>query len=256
MPSGWRWWQVFRALRRPTLGWRALRHRARMRRFFAPFLPPGSLCFDVGAHRGAFTRVFLELGARVVAVEPQAACARRLAERFVDRAGFTLVRAAVAEQAGTGALLLAEPDAVATLSPAFAQALSVRSGVRYAGHEPVVLTTLGDLCLRYGAPQFIKLDIEGFELPALRGLHTDVAALGFEYTVDQRGATQACVARLAELGQYEFNHSPYEHFDWPEPWVTASDMQARIAAWPATFLAGDVYARRRTLAPARPYDGI
>jgi FkbM family methyltransferase len=238
------WSRVLRALGHPTLAWRRLRHRARMRRFFAPFLPPGSLCFDVGAHRGAFTQVFLSLGARVVAVEPQSACARLLERRFARHRDFTLVQAAVAEQAGAGALLLAEPDSVATLSPDFAQALVRRSGVHYAGQERVALVTLEALCQRFGRARFIKLDVEGGELPALRGLHAPVPAVGFEYTVDQRAAALACVARLAELDDYEFNHSPYEHFDWPEPWVAATVMQARIADWPATFLAGDVYARR------------
>lgn len=249
MLLGERWSRVLRALIRPASAWRTLRHRARMRRFFASFLSPGALCFDVGAHRGAFTHVFLSLGARVVAVEPQSACARVLEQRFAHRRAFTLVQAAVAEDVGSGALLLAQPDTVATLSPSFADALVRRSGVRYAGREAVALTTLEALCQRFGRADFIKLDIEGGELPALRGLHTPVPALGFEYTVDQRAAALACVARLAELDDYEFNHSPYEHFDWPAPWVGAGDMQARIAAWPATFLAGDVYARRAGTAP-------
>ena len=44
------------------------RHR-RLRRFYAQFLRPGDLAFDVGAHVGNRVRAWRSLGARVVAIE-------------------------------------------------------------------------------------------------------------------------------------------------------------------------------------------
>ncbi len=44
---------------------------ARLSRFYAEFIPPGSLCFDIGAHVGSRIRAWRKLGASVVAVEPQ-----------------------------------------------------------------------------------------------------------------------------------------------------------------------------------------
>ena len=46
-----------------------------LRRFYAGLLPRGALVFDVGAHVGSRARVLRAAGARVVAVEPQAAFA-------------------------------------------------------------------------------------------------------------------------------------------------------------------------------------
>src|SRR5256885_878214 len=40
--------------------------------------PAGALVFDIGANAGAMTRVFASLGARVVAVEPNADCVRHI----------------------------------------------------------------------------------------------------------------------------------------------------------------------------------
>jgi len=45
--------------------------RRRMRRFYQQFVRSGDLCLDIGAHLGNHVRVWLELGAQVVAVEPQ-----------------------------------------------------------------------------------------------------------------------------------------------------------------------------------------
>ena len=49
---------------------------AALARFYATILAPGDLAFDIGAHAGNRTRAMLRAGARVVALEPQAAYSR------------------------------------------------------------------------------------------------------------------------------------------------------------------------------------
>src|SRR5258708_21509119 len=44
--------------------------RNRSHQFFSPFVKQGSLVFDVGAYVGEYSELFAEMGARVVAVEP------------------------------------------------------------------------------------------------------------------------------------------------------------------------------------------
>ncbi len=39
--------------------------------FYSQFIRPGDLVFDIGANRGDRTEVFVQMGARVVAAEPQ-----------------------------------------------------------------------------------------------------------------------------------------------------------------------------------------
>jgi hypothetical protein len=45
--------------------------RRRLSQFYARFIRPGDLCFDIGAHVGSRLGAWLPLGARIVAVEPQ-----------------------------------------------------------------------------------------------------------------------------------------------------------------------------------------
>ena len=47
--------------------------RRRSRRFYGQFVGPGDLAFDIGAHLGDRVQAWTDLGARVVAVEPQSA---------------------------------------------------------------------------------------------------------------------------------------------------------------------------------------
>src|SRR5437763_4611270 len=74
--------------------------RAVMGRFYAQFVQPGDMVFDVGAHVGDRVAAFRRLGARVVAVEPQPALGRGV--KFVygrDGAG-GIERVAVGRDAG------------------------------------------------------------------------------------------------------------------------------------------------------------
>jgi hypothetical protein len=50
--------------------------RRDMTALYAPFVKPGDLAFDLGAHVGDRVAAFRALGCRVVAVEPQPALAR------------------------------------------------------------------------------------------------------------------------------------------------------------------------------------
>lgn len=43
-------------------------------RFYEQFIRPNDICFDIGANMGNRTEVFLKLGAKVIAVEPQSEC--------------------------------------------------------------------------------------------------------------------------------------------------------------------------------------
>jgi hypothetical protein len=45
-------------------------HNRALTQIYAPFIRPGDLCFDIGAHLGDRIRAWSKLGARVVALEP------------------------------------------------------------------------------------------------------------------------------------------------------------------------------------------
>jgi hypothetical protein len=55
----------------------------------------------------------------------------------------------------------------------------------------VSTVTLADAIARYGAPQFIKVDVEGHEFEVLGGLKTPVRYLSFEYHVRGDGVERA-----------------------------------------------------------------
>src|SRR5438034_1118523 len=72
------------------------------RAFYRMFLREGELCFDVGASIGKRTKVFLDIGARVVAIEPQPRCVAQLNERFRHAERLVVLAKALGTDAGVG----------------------------------------------------------------------------------------------------------------------------------------------------------
>lgn len=221
------------------------RRYGRMRRFYRSFIQPGDICFDVGAHVGNRIRVFLALGARVVALEPQPTIMAWLQRLYGRHPRVTLVEAAIGAQAGTAVLRISQrTPTVSTLSPDWIAAVQQDPSfaqVRWETAVTVPVLTLDALITQYGLPAFCKLDIEGYEAEALRGLNQPLPALSFEHIPAAAHLTAACVLRLAELGAYQFNYAPGESHRllWPA-WQGAAALPVALAQLPAG--SGDVYA--------------
>ena len=222
----------------------------RLAGLYSPFITPGGLAFDLGAHAGSRVRAFRRLGARVVALEPQPDFVRILRALHGSDPKVVIVPDAVGRASGEATLLVAtRTPTVTTLSPAWTEHVRADPSFRGVSWSPgarVRVTTLDALIAAHGRPDFVKLDVEGYEAEALAGLSTALRALSFEYLAAAREIALACVDRLAALGAYQYNWSAGERHrlasrDWLEPDV----MRARLRALSPAGGSGDVYARLR-----------
>lgn len=215
-------------------------------KFYRQFVKLGNLVFDVGANMGNRTRVFLALGAAVVAVEPQEACRIQLQRSFGEDVRFRLEPLALGARSGLATLSVPQIHTIASMSSTFIE--RTRASGRFAEYswnckETVTVTTLDRLIEAHGRPAFIKVDVEGYESEVLAGLTTAVRHLSFEVTPELRDESIESVRHLNSLGAYQFAFSAGESMRLGR-WTDAIGaeqilMELRGNDW------GDVYAGLR-----------
>jgi FkbM family methyltransferase len=224
---------------------------ARKATFYGSFVKTGSVCFDVGANMGNRITPFLELGAKVIAVEPQDKCFRHLKRKFGDK--IVLVKKGLGEADGIKKFHISEDSTLSSFSDNWMS--SVTGTDRFKGRSWIktvkaVMTTADELIKQYGKPDFIKIDVEGYELEVLKGLTQPIRMISFEYTVpEQPDRASMCLDEIEKHNpQIECNYSIGEDLVWAmSEWVSASKMRALILseAFQKTSF-GDIYVRART----------
>lgn len=229
--------------------WRPGRQEA-LRHLYAPFVVPDELVFDVGAHVGDRTAAFADLGARVVALEPNPSLLPWLRRFAGRRPGVTIVEEAVGAEAGHARLALSEATPTLSTLAADWRERIVRHNptfrdARWDREVSVKVTTLDDLIARFGEPSFCKIDVEGHEAAVLEGLSRPLEAVSVEFVAGTLDVAVACVGRLATLGAYDFNVVVGEGRDFAHhEWMDADAVIGWLEAGAGGASSGDVYARR------------
>ena len=217
-------------------------------RLAALALPEKPVVVDGGANKGAVTARLLDAlpGSRLHAFEPQPRLARKLAKHFRDEPRVTVHALALGEAAATLPLsVLSRPTLSSLLAP---------TGIRdkYDGQDLPITETVPVPVVRLDAvlPQadVIKLDLQGYELPALRGASGILAGVTVVVAETARYPLYAGQALLPELTAYlaEFGL----HLDGV--YDLYRDPAGRIASGDAVFVREDQEEKRRRRSLRRP----
>ncbi|AZM95052.1 FkbM family methyltransferase [Vreelandella venusta] len=228
--------------------WRPGRQRG-LKQLYRPFIQPGDIAFDIGAHLGDRSAAFHALGAQVVALEPQPALAKWF-KRLLNRPNITLLPLAAGPQPGYAdiAISVSNPT-LSTLATEWRHQVGERNPgfqhVQWEQQLSVEVITLDQLITTYGEPSFIKIDVEGFEAEVLMGLNHPVAALSIEFVAGMLEVSHACVEQLSRLGDYRFNAIAGEqrHFRWAT-WQSPENITQWLNDGVDGLASGDLYACR------------
>lgn len=221
---------------------------AGLKNLYRPFMNPGDLTFDIGAHVGNRSRCWADLGARVVAVEPQADFATWLRWKFKGWDEIEIVETALAAEPGLASMHISPTNpTVTTLSSGWIDNVTKTDSFKDVAWQPpieVPVTTLDRLIEAHGLPVFCKVDVEGFEAEVLKGLSQPIKALSIEFLPAAIEVALEAVDLLEALGNYNYNVSYGEGMAFHlADWQPADKMRHWLTQQRGGQRSGDVYAR-------------
>lgn len=218
--------------------------------FYRQFISQGDLVFDIGANMGNRTRIFLQLGARVVAVEPQHNCCMSLRSEFGNR--IHLFEGGAGREVGLKKFYANESTVLSSFSEEWIETMKETgrsNDEAWSAPQELQMTTLDQLIKEHGRPKFIKIDVEGFELEVLSGLTQPAEMISFEYTVPEslENVVQ-CLQRISAIygGGVHFNYAVAENMAFESADWLMEDEVIQIMSTEdfAVKGSGDIYVRR------------
>lgn len=192
------------------------------KRFYGQLIAKGELCFDIGANVGQTIEALRDVGAVVVAVEPNPNCIPVLDYQFNKNPNVTIVQKAMGSTPGFADLHFSGTDSTA----------SIREDWPFPNEQTlrVEVATLDSLIAEFGRPKFIKVDVEGFELEVFKGLSQPIPLIYFEMHGREADLVTQILDRLAEVGEIiGVNAVDSENANWLiDEWVSAGQFLSRL----------------------------
>ena len=220
------------------------------RTFYMQFLKEGSLFFDIGANYGNRIEPLVNEPIKIIAIEPQIECVRFLQKRFGKK--ITVLQNGVGKTMDSKLMYIAtNANILSSFSKDWIDSTKNSgrfSAIKWDKTRTIEMVTLDYLIATYGKPDFVKIDVEGFELEVLQGLTQTFKTLSIEYTVPERSEELlACLLYLNNLTQQQaqYNYCITENTNFALPnWVSYDQMLHEVKANRFVHsLFGDVYVK-------------
>jgi FkbM family methyltransferase len=158
-----------------------------------------------------------------------------------------LVHRALGEKESVQEMMIGSESTLSSLSKTWVE--RVKDSGRFSEFswdekQAVQLTTLDYLIETYGSPDFVKIDVEGYEYEVIKGLSRPVKLLSLEFTPEYVDSTINCIQHLSQIGNFELNLSINESMRMElNNWVDKDKMVELLDGYRKERFFGDIYAR-------------
>ncbi|MFX1388576.1 MAG: FkbM family methyltransferase [Promethearchaeota archaeon] len=224
---------------------RDIRIDLKNKKFFLQFIKRGDLCFDVGANIGKISNILLNIGAKVICIEPQKSCLKSLNILFRNNENVIIVNKALGAKEGNGEIYICDDaNAMSTLSEDFINKSRYSEDYNWRKKSKVAITTLDKLIQIYGLPKYCKVDVEGYELEVFQGLSKKIPIISFEFHMEFINIANECLKLLSILGDIEVNFAKSDVKELIlDKWVSPQDLTKFLKSIKDEFLWGDIYVK-------------
>ena len=177
----------------------------------------GDLYFDIGAHLGEKSKPFIEKKIRTIMVEPLPICVKTLKRLYSKNSIVKIIPKGLGSK--NTKKILSINKQMPTVSTFAKHWKSGRfSNLTWSEKTQIQITTLDALIKKFGDPQYIKIDVEGYELNVLKGLSKKSGIISFEITSEFFSDAIKCLKHLKKLSYNSFTFSIGEQKKFFSDW--------------------------------------
>ncbi len=211
-----------------------------LRKLYSKIIKRGDLVFDIGANKGAYTKIMLSLGAKVIAFEPDPDLVSYLKRRFSPNKNLEVCGKGVGLREGKLKFNIATTNGHSSFK-------ELKGYTELKKEITVDVITLRKCMDVWGVPKFIKIDTEGFEYEVLKTLNVPVDYISFEFTKGSIKETEKCLKIIDGMGNYEYNYAAEGHYGLSNKLVLKDWLSSReiIKMITERNISGDIYARNK-----------
>jgi FkbM family methyltransferase len=183
--------------------------------FLKKIIPTNALIFDIGANQGYKTEYFLHINPKkILSIEPDKTCVRILKNRYFFNNKVKILDCAISDINGIEKFYVHDKlSGYNTMSSKWYESLSNQNINRWNKNfdfkdEMLVKTlTLDHIISQYFMPDFIKIDVEGYEFNVIKGLSKRIKSINFEANLPEfLDETKKIIFHLENIYEsYKFN---------------------------------------------------
>jgi FkbM family methyltransferase len=180
-----------------------------------------NLIFDIGANVGETVAQFITVANKVICFEPNPRLANLLRGRFVNDLVIVDERG-VSNKNGTQTFKISNADTISTLSEDWVTNSRFTGSYNWDNHIQIETVTLDSIIEQYGIPDYIKIDVEGYEYELLTSFTKFLpnTLFSFEWAEEQKYKIDLTIQHLNKLGYNSFAFTEAdeilfdEHIHW------------------------------------------
>jgi FkbM family methyltransferase len=167
-----------------------------------------NLVFDVGSNVGTTVEFFSQKANKVIGFEPNPRLVEILREKFNNR-NVIIDSRGLSNEIGEKKFRIANADTISTFSEDWVNNSRFTGG--YSWNEGIIVdtTTLDSVIEQYGTPDYIKIDVEGYEFEVLTSLTKvlENTIISFEWAEEQKNKIEQTIKYLFNLGYKKFSYT-------------------------------------------------
>lgn len=179
------------------------------------------LVIDIGANVGNTVEEFLNNSEQVICFEPNPALVKHLKNRFFKRPVVVDGRG-VSNNNGKQIFKISNTNTISTFSEDWINNSRFTESYNWEREVEVETITLDNIINEYGIPDYIKIDIEGYEYEVLTSFSKLLpnTVFAFEWAEEQKTKINLIINHLTNLGYNQFSYTEAdsikldEDIDW------------------------------------------